>query len=142
MTTGSYMLKDVFGVLLEGDAPPEHPQVWEGSRFAVAALERDRNGLSEPSRITSEIFCGVTEFCLNMGIREVLTVYDIRLSRILPRAGCLPKARSRGHRIGNTISVMARFEMSEAFLRRLRRASNIAGSVIRSAPWLDVAKVA
>jgi acyl homoserine lactone synthase len=34
-TTGSYMLKDVFPELLQGEAAPTEANVWEISRFAV-----------------------------------------------------------------------------------------------------------
>ncbi|MDJ0949851.1 MAG: acyl-homoserine-lactone synthase [Alphaproteobacteria bacterium] len=136
-TTGRYMLKDVFPVLLEGQPPPAEPTIWEGSRFVVRDDLRTRNGLTNPGRITSEIFCGVTEFSLAMGIKEVLCVYERRIARILPLAGCQPVWQSQPHRLGSNLAVLGRFAMSREFLAGLRERGGISNSVIGSAPWRD-----
>ncbi len=141
-TTGPYMLRDVFSALLEGRRPPYDPRIWEGSRFAVAHDIRARNGLVSPGRITAEVFCGVTEFCLTLGIREVLCVYELRVARILPLAGCIPQWQSRPYRVGNTIAVLGQFHMNARFLTDLQEHTGISQSVIQSAPWLEEEQVA
>src|SRR3546814_20386959 len=78
------MLRDVFPALLHGEAAPEHPQIWEGSRFAVEAR-------GSRVRISSELLCAVPETCIAFGIRELITVYAARMERLLPRLGCPPK---------------------------------------------------
>lgn len=146
-TTGPYMAKDVFPELLDGLPPPASPDIWEGSRFAV---EEDvlrngqigRRGLAAASQITSGVFCGVTEFCLAKGIREVLCVYETRIARILPLAGCLPDWQSHPHEISGMPVVLGRFAMTNVFLQKLRTKRRSQASVIRSAPWLDNSKVA
>lgn len=140
-TTGPYMLRDIFPQLL-GDMPaPCDARTWEGSRFAIDAAAaarglRDRDGLSAVSRVTSEIFCAVVELCMAFGVEEVVTVYDARIARLLPRIGCEPTWRSEAHRIGKTITMAGRFEISDRVLARIRERGGIEGSVLRHAPML------
>jgi acyl homoserine lactone synthase len=134
-TTGPYMLRDVFPFLLEGMEAPHHPKIWEGSRFAVDCDYVGRSGLAALSLVTSEIFCAVVEFCIVNGYTEVVTVYDARIGRLLPRLGCVPKWRSRQVRIGNTLTMAGRFDANPAVLNRIRETNGIRGSVIRQAPW-------
>lgn len=141
-TSGPYMLKDVFPVLLEGRQAPRDPKIWEGSRFAVSPDLPREPGLVNPRRITSEMFCGVTEFCIALGIPEIVCVYDVRIARMLPVTRCLPIWQSRPHRLGNTIGVLGCFPMTPAFLDQLRKGGDILGSVIRTAPWLEEERVA
>ena len=135
-TTGPYMLRDVFPQLLEGDEPPSAPGVWETSRFAVDCPVNDECGLSAINRITNELFCGLVELGIGNGIHEVVTVYDIRIARLLNRVGCRPFWRSKRQRIGNTIAVAGRFEISSRVLGELRTKGGIHESVLRgSAPY-------
>lgn len=134
-TTGPYMLRDVFAQLLEDEKAPYHPLVWEGSRFAV-------EGRSTRGRTSSELLCAVTETCLAMGIRELITVYDARMERLLPRLGCPPRRQSKGMRIGKEIAFAGRFDMTHATLASLRAVAGIRGSVIRNAFALEQPAVA
>jgi len=134
-TTGPYMLRDVFPQLLNGEKAPYHPLVWEGSRFAVES----RGGRS---RVSSELLCAVTETCIALGVRELLTVYDIRMERLLPRLGCPPKWQSQPSRVSGSLAYTGRFEMNHATLASLRAVAGIQGSVIRNAPFFDEAAVA
>jgi acyl homoserine lactone synthase len=134
-TTGPYMLRDVFPQLLEGAKAPYHPQIWEGSRFAV-----ERRG--SRGRISSELLCAVTETCIAFGIRELITVYDARMERLLPRLGCPPKWQSPPCRVGTSLAYTGRFDMNRATLSSLRAVGGIQGSVIRNAPFFDEVAVA
>ena len=134
-TTGPYMLRDVFPQLLDGAKPPYHPLIWEGSRFAV-------EGRGARGRISSELLCAVTETCIAYGIRELITVYDARMERLLPRLGCPPKWQSPPVQIGGELTFTGRFDMNHETLNSLRAVAGIKGSVIRNAPFLDEAAVA
>ena len=134
-TTGPYMLRDVFPQLLGGAKPPYHPLIWEGSRFAVEG--RGRRG-----RVSSELLCAVTETCIAFGIRELITVYDARMERLLPRLGCPPKWQSQPCRVGQSLAYAGRFGMTHETLSSLRAVGGIQGSVIRNAPFLDEVAVA
>ncbi|MGE5768141.1 MAG: acyl-homoserine-lactone synthase [Bacteroidota bacterium] len=134
-TTGPYMLRDVFPQLLGDARAPYHPLVWEGSRFAV-------EGRGNRTRVSSELLCAVTETCIAYGIRQLITVYDARMERLLPRLGCPPKWQSQPCRIGGELAFTGRFDMNHQTLARLRAAGGIQGSVIRNAPYLDEVAVA
>ncbi len=134
-TTGPYMLRDVFPQLLDGSRAPYHPLIWEGSRFAV-------EGRGARGRASSELLCAVTETCIAFGIRELITVYDARMERLLPRLGCPPKWQSQGYRIDGALAYTGRFDMNHATLASLRAVGGIQGSVIRNAPFLHEAAVA
>lgn len=131
-TTGPYMLRDAFPELLDGEPAPSHTSVWETSRFAVDGGLRGEAGLDAVSKATRELFCGLVELSLELGIAEILTVYDIHISRLLRRIGCTPKWQSKRRRIGNTIAVAGRFEISETVLASFRDRAEISGSVLNS----------
>lgn len=129
-TTGPYMLRDVFPELMDGGDAPNHPQVWETSRFAV---ELDADGCDRRNtvnRVTSELFAGLVEWALLYGIKEVVTVYDVRVGRLLSKIGVVPQWTSQRRRIGNTITVAGRFEISDAVLASIRAAGNVEESVL------------
>lgn len=132
-TTGPNMLRDVFPSLLEGRDPPEDSRIWECSRFAVDCEDSEDNSLTAVSRVTQELFCGLIEFCLERDIRQVVTVYDIRIARLLPRVGCWPIWRTRAQRIGNTSALAGLFSTDRATLDEIRRRAGISGSVIATA---------
>lgn len=134
-TTGPYMLRDVFSQLLAGAKAPYHPLIWEGSRFAVETRGSRRH-------VSSELLCAVTETCIAFGIRELITVYDARMERLLPRLGCPPKWQSQPCRIAGAPAFTGRFDMNRETLVSLRTVAGIQGSVIRNAPFLDEAAVA
>ena len=134
-TTGPYMLRDVFPQLLGGAKPPYHPLIWEGSRFAV-------EGRGVRRRTSSELLCAVTETCIALGVRELITVYDARMERLLPRLGCPPKWQSAAVRVNGEPAYTGRFDMNHATLAGLRSVAGIKDSVIRNAPFHDEAAVA
>jgi acyl homoserine lactone synthase len=129
-TTGPYMLRDIFPQLMDGEPIPVHPTIWETSRFAVNSLPDTMSGLRAVSRVTREMFCGLVELCLLFGIREIVTVYDIRIGRLLDRIGCAPFWRSHERKIGNTITVAGRFEISDDVLQCIRNAGGITEPVL------------
>ena len=134
-TTGPYMLRDVFPQLLEGAKAPYHPLIWEGSRFAV-------EGRGSQWRTSSALLCAVTETCIAFGIRELLTVYDARMERLLPRLGCPPKWQSGGHIVNGALAYTGRFDMNHETLSNLRAVGGIQRSVIRNATFHDEPAVA
>ena len=129
-TTGPNMLRDIFPELMEGQSLPADPRIWETSRFAVESLPETLSGLRAVSRVTREMFCGLVELCLLFGIREIVTVYDVRIERLLERIGCAPYWRSGEHLIGNTVTVAGRFEISDGVLQAIRDAGGITEPVL------------
>lgn len=130
-TTGSYMIRDVFPCLLEGQEAPSAIEIWEASRFAVGGNYSGRDGLAAVNRVTGELFCGLIEFCVWNGIEEIITAYDVRISRLLKRIDCHPFWESQLHEIGNTTAKAGRFKTNPAVLERIRAATGTSHSAIR-----------
>lgn len=138
-TTGPNMLRDVFPVLLDGGPMPRAPRIWESTRFAVDDAGEINAGIG---RGTTELLVGMTEVALAYGVTRVISVCDIRVERVLKRAG-LPVARiGSSHRIGCTIAVAGYYDPSPVLLDSLATATGISGSVIAASPWTDTRKVA
>lgn len=128
-STGPNMLRDVFSHLLEERPLPEGPKLWECSRFAVDCPSEGENCLANLSHLTSELFCGLIHFCLRQDIEEVVTVYDIRIARILPRVGCHPRWRTKPQRIGNFRALAGLFDINEDVLASVMENAGIHGLI-------------
>ena len=118
-TTGPHMLADVFSELLPEGKPIRSPIIWESTRFCVDmdyAASRARNTLS---KITAELLCGLVETGFAAGLSHIVSVYDIRMEKILTRAGCEPERLSDPMLIGGVATIAGLFEVDQAFLDRL-----------------------
>lgn len=129
-TTGPYMLRDVFAELIADHEIPSSPGLWEASRLVVDCPADGAAGLQAMSQTTSELLCALGEFGVPYGIREVITVYDIRVDRLVRRCGVPPHWTGKRCRIGNSIALAARFEISPHTLEIVRQTANIRGSVV------------
>lgn len=129
-TTGPYMLRDVFPDLLEGAQAPSNPQVWEISRFAVDRAGDGTQRRNSVNRFTSELFAGMVEWALLYGIREIVAVYDVRVGRLLNKIDFTPHWVSQPRRIGSTVAMAGRFEVSDPRLAAIRAAGGIHESVL------------
>ena len=81
------MLEEVFPQLLETGNLSTHHRMIESSRFCVdthVAADREQGGL-HPA--TLAMFAGIVEWSILNGYREIVTATDVRLERILRRAG-------------------------------------------------------
>lgn len=89
-TMRDYLLSEVFPGLLDGEAPPRSPQVWELSRFAAVDLDapRDRGAMAHLSSPTA---VGLLEHALAVaaghGVLRLITVSPVGVERLLRRAG-------------------------------------------------------
>jgi N-acyl-L-homoserine lactone synthetase len=87
-TTGPHMLAEVFRDLTPESPPVPSPFIWESTRFCVdtgLAKARGKNGLGE---ITGILLSSLLEIGVYAGLTHILTVIDVRMERILRRAGC------------------------------------------------------
>jgi acyl homoserine lactone synthase len=125
-TTGPNMLSDVFSELLGSGTKIRSPLIWESTRFCVDmefAMARSRNTLST---ITAELLCGLVETGLAAGLSHIVSVYDIRMERVLMRAGCDPVRLAPPKVIGGVQTIAGLFEVNQAFVDRLHSAGNLA----------------
>jgi acyl homoserine lactone synthase len=116
-TIGPYMLRDTFASLLDDIEAPASELLWEASRFAVA--KTSAKGDCGLACATYELLIGVLQFSLAHDIEAIVCVVDLRMERVLRRAGWHMQRLGPERRIGNTIAVAGRLDVSERLLRRL-----------------------
>lgn len=130
-TTGPYMLRDIFPILLDGKPAPSSPRIWEGSRFAV-----DPNSSHAPGVITARLLDAECEVGINYGLTHIVTVTNLLMERILKRNGLPTERIGQAHRIGNTEAIATNVPTSLNTLEQLRDHSGITSSQIYVAPWI------
>ena len=90
-TTGPHMLADVFNAILDGEPPMRSATMWESTRFCVDTKRlgrgKDRNSVSYA---TCELMIGSLEFARRSGIRDIVTVIDPVMDRVLKRSDNAP----------------------------------------------------
>jgi len=137
-SAGPNMLRDTFPALLDGRPAPVSPQIWESSRFALDAVPNSTKAAGGLTRATYELFAGMIEFGLSRRLTDIVTVTDVRMERILRRAGW-PLARiGEPTTLDATLAVAGYLKVSADGLARVR--SN--GDLRRPVLWAPVARAA
>ena len=123
-TTGPNMLRDIFPYFVTKAAVPRGEEVWEASRFAVSGnTTAAEAGLSQT---TYDLLIGVLKLGLSNGISTIACVVDVRMERILRRAGWQLDRLGPAHRIGNTIALAGQLAVSAQILRQLEARAGLA----------------
>ena len=123
-TAGPNMLRDIFPHFVTKTAVPRSERVWEASRFAVSGnTTAVETGLSQT---TYDLLIGVLKFGLSNGITMIVCVVDVRMERILRRAGWQLERLGAAHRIGDTIALAGQLEVSAQILRQLEARARLA----------------
>ena len=129
-TTGPNMLADTFPVLLNGRAAPKNAKIWESSRFCVdtqnvtAAAE---NGLKQATFL---LFAAMVEWGQQHALQAIATVTDLRMERILRRAGWQLDRLGEPRQIGDTKAIAGLLPVTDDALRAIRAAGKISKPVI------------
>ena len=116
-TTGPNMLRDIFPFFVTKTAVPRGEQVWEASRFAVSG--NTIMAEASLSQTTYLLLIGVLKFGLSNGISTIACVVDVRMERILRRAGWQLERLGPAQQIGNTVAMAGQLEVSAQILRKL-----------------------
>lgn len=119
-TTGPYMLRDIFPILLHGQPAPSDPRIMECSRFAVLPNSGARRSISELLRVTGELLTIQLEYCIDHGIHTMVCATDLRFERILRGAGLACTRYGPPISIGNTIAVAGYMRPSARNLASVR----------------------
>ena len=72
-TLKPHLMSEVFPQLASTRPLPRAPHVWEWTRYYVIAEKRESHAISE---ISCTVLCGVQEFCLANGIRQLSIVTE------------------------------------------------------------------
>ena len=129
-TTGPNMLADTFPVLLDGHAAPKAARIWESSRFCVDTKNvatTAENGLREATFL---LFAAMIEWGQQCDLQAIATVTDLRMERILRRAGWHLDRLGTPQQIGATKAVAGLLPITNDALGAIRAAGKISGSVI------------
>lgn len=131
-TTGRNMLADTFPVLLDGHAAPRAANIWESSRFCVDTKNvaaTAENGLREATFL---LFAAMIEWGQQCDLQAIATVTDLRMERILRRAGWHLDRLGTPRQIGTTRAVAGLLPVTDDALGAIRAAGKI------SKPAIDV----
>ena len=118
--TGPTLLSVLFPELVESGAFNPHAAMIESSRFCVdtsLACERAGEGLHGA---TWTMFAAIIEWSMANGYSELVTVTDVRIERILRRAGWPMTRIGEPKRIGNTTAVVGLLPTNAASFERVR----------------------
>ena len=86
-----------------------------------------------------ELIAAEYEWALAHGVREIVTVTDVRMERILVRAGCAWERIAEPQAIGVTRAVAGYIRMTDADLERVRTLGGLDGPVLEPAARVGVA---
>lgn len=131
-TTGPTMLRETFTPLLTGLPAPASPSVWESSRFALEVPHDAPRAAHGLATATYELLAAMLEFGLAQNLSEIVTVTDVRMERILRRAGWPLRRFGMARTIGTTLAVAGGLTISPATLHALREAGGFEGPLIRT----------
>jgi len=141
-TTGPHMLSDVFSALIPKEAQIRSPLVWESTRFCVdTEYAKDRTS-NELSRITGELVSGLGEAAVASGIEHIVSVYDLRMERILRRIGCDIERLAPPKDFGGILTVAGLFEVNEAVCARVRKISGLSEPTLPATAFSSIGAAA
>lgn len=137
-TTGPNMLRDVFPCLLEEGQSFESTTIWESSRFSVdhrwMTKEYSQNRLN---LVTGELFLGLVEIGLHVGLTSIVSVFDAMMMRVMRRAGCLMDIVGGPVKIGRVGTYAALFPICDEQRQALSEACGIQDPVLKFTHELD-----
>ena len=131
-TTGRNMLADTFPVLLDGRAAPASARIWESSRFCVDTKNVEataENGLREATFL---LFAAMIEWGQQHDLQAIATVTDLRMERILRRAGWGLDRLGEPRQIGATKAVAGLLPVTDDALAAIQAAGGISKPVIET----------
>ncbi|UWU80536.1 GNAT family N-acetyltransferase [Bradyrhizobium huanghuaihaiense] len=129
-TVGPNMLADTFPFLL-GDSPvPRSEKVLESSRFCVDTHRASQLAGNGINRATIMMFAAMIEYLKATNADSIVTVTDVRMERILRRAGWPLERLGAPCRVGQTTALAGYLHASDAALHVLYQAAGVPGRVL------------
>ena len=138
-TTGRNMLADTFPVLLDGRAAPTSTRIWESSRFCVDTKNVAATAVNGFREATFLLFAAMIEWGQSRELTAIATVTDLRMERILRRAGWGLDRLGEPRQIGATKAVAGLLPVTDDALRAIRSAGKISGRAIDNSSRLGLA---
>lgn len=138
-TTGRNMLADTFPVLLDGRGAPNSARIWESSRFCVDTKNVAATAVNGLREATFLLFAAMIEWGQQHNLQAIATVTDLRMERILRRAGWGLDRLGEPRQIGATKAVAGLLPVTDDALRAIRSAGSISGPSIDNSSSLGLA---
>jgi len=137
-TTGPHMLADVFSSILDGEPPLRSATLWESTRFCVDTQRLGRGrGPNTVSYATCELMIGSLEYAKRSGIRDIVTVIDPVMDRVLKRSDNAPYGYvGKTTPMGKVPAMAALLDCSDDRIDRLRAFAGIPHDVFAGAAEL------
>lgn len=130
-STGPTMIRDVWPEYLQSIHFPRQPDIWELSRFAVLGADQScKEGLTDVSTITAQMFCGLAELSVICGIQQIFAMHDHRIERLVGRINCRPVKTSIFIEIDGHPCRVGCYRTDERLLANLRIGAGIKKSLI------------
>ncbi|MCP4564122.1 MAG: GNAT family N-acetyltransferase [Bosea sp.] len=129
-TTGLNMLADTFPELLDGEDAPSSDLIAESSRFCVDTELTGATTDGGLRRATFMLFVAMLEWGEARGLASIATVTDLRMERILRRAGWTLERLGTPQRIGSTVAVAGLLPIEDATLTAVRRNGGLTAPVL------------
>jgi acyl homoserine lactone synthase len=129
-STGQTMLRDVFPRCLPRALDIRSPIVWESTRFCVdteRVSKRGHNGLAE---VTGALLSSLIEIGTIVGLSHIVTVIDVRMERILRRAGCPIERLGDPVDYGGVSTLAILMECSEEWVKSIQSVNRLNGPQI------------
>lgn len=126
------MIEKVWPHYLDDIKMTKSPLSWEMSRFAVDKDDSQslKEGIHSFNKVTAEMFCGLTDLCIYLGIEEIYTLYNKQIGKLLRRLDCNPIKVSQAHSINGEDSFVGRFIPDRRMLAKLKAATGTTSSLI------------
>mgnify|MGYP002784091661 FL=1 len=129
-TSGPNMLADTFPELLDGGSAPSCDSIAESSRFCVDTSATDTVTEGGLRQATFMLFAGMLEWGRARDLRSIATVTDVRMERILRRAGWPLDRLGKPRRVGVTVAVAGLLPIETAALDAIRANAKLIGPIL------------
>lgn len=116
-TTGPHMLSDVFPEVMGDTGIVRHPLILESSRFCVDTQAVTKFGSEGINLVTRELLHGLFSTAQEAGMKNIISVYDVFVERILRRAGCIFDRLGPIHKYDDLKTVGGLFEVSDTVVK-------------------------
>lgn len=116
-TEGPYMMKDTFPQTLCGQSAPQHPHVWELSRFA---LSRHEGAVNRFCDTVMQMIEKVVTYAVENNISRFVTVTTVGIERLMRVVGVPMSRFGVPIQVGIEKTVALSLDVSEDLLEKLR----------------------
>ncbi len=138
-TIGRNMLANTFSMLLDGRGAPNSARIWESSRFCVDTQKTEATAENGLRKATFLLFAAMIEWGQSRELTAIATVTDLRMERILRRAGWGLDRLGEPRQIGATKAVAGLLPVTDDALGAIRSAGKISGPAIDNSSSLGLA---